>query len=79
MRHVVSDPDFLHGKPYLGGLRISLELIMQEFVQHKTIRDITRKYPQLSEEDVLFVLHYAIRLINAHPEEADIHRSADHS
>lgn len=74
MRHIVSDPQFLNGKPYLGGVRISLELILDEFVQKKTIKDIVRKYPQLSEDDVIFVLQYAIRLINMHPEDADIQR-----
>jgi uncharacterized protein (DUF433 family) len=71
MRHVMSDPDFLNGKPHLSGVRLSLELILNEFVQKKSVKDIVRKYPQLTHDDVIFVLHYAIRLINAHPEDAD--------
>lgn len=78
MRHVVSDPNFLNGKPCLSGVRLSLELILEEFIQKKNIRDIVRKYPQLSDDDVAFVLHYAIRLINAHPEDADPPRKPHH-
>ncbi|PIQ24356.1 hypothetical protein COW36_24195 [bacterium (Candidatus Blackallbacteria) CG17_big_fil_post_rev_8_21_14_2_50_48_46] len=74
MRHVISDSNFLNGKPYLGGIRLSLEMILNEFLQRKTIHEIVRKYPQLAEEDVLFALQYAIKTVNAHPEDADIQR-----
>ena len=74
MRHVVSDPNFLNGKPYLGGARLSVSLILQEFINGKTIRGIVRKYPQLQQSDVLCVLNYAIKVIDAHPEDADIIR-----
>ncbi len=77
MRHVVSDPHFLNGKPFLGGLRLSLELILEEFIQRRSVHEIVRKYPQLTEDDVLFVLKYAIRSINAHPEDADIQRGSE--
>lgn len=76
MRHIISDPDFLHGKPYLGGARLSLELILEELIQKKYTREVSKKYPQLTEDDVLAVLQYAQRVINAHPEFADIQREA---
>lgn len=75
MKHIISDPNFLNGKPYLGGVRLSAELILDEFVQKKSLRDIIRKYPQLQEDDILFVLQYAIKVINAHPEDAHIQRA----
>lgn len=75
MRHIISDPNFLNGKPYLGGVRLSVDLILDELLQKRNTREVAKKYPQLSEEDVLFVLQYAQRVINQHPEDADIQRS----
>ncbi len=74
MRHIISDPNFLHGKPYLGGVRLSVEMILEELIQKKSTRDVAKKFPQLQEDDVLFVLQYAQRVINNHPEDADIQR-----
>lgn len=74
MRHIISDPNFLHGKPYLGGVRLSVELILEELLEKKNTREVAKKYPQLTEDDVLFVLQYAIKVVNNHPEDAHIHR-----
>jgi len=76
MRRIISDPNFLHGKPYLGGLRISIELIFEELAQKKTIHEISRKYPQITEDDIVFAIQYASKVVNAHPEDADIQREA---
>lgn len=79
MRQIISDPNFLHGKPYLGGVRLSVELILEHLAQKMSIHEIARKYPQLTEEDVIFTIQYAARVVSAHPEEADIQREArDH-
>lgn len=74
MRHVISDPNFLNGKPYLGGLRLSVELILEALADKKTIHEIARKYPQLTEDDIVFTIRYAAKIVNAHPEDADIQR-----
>jgi uncharacterized protein (DUF433 family) len=74
MRHIITDPNFLHGKPYLGGIRLSVDLILDELIEKKNTREVAKKYPQMTEDDVLFVLRYAQRVINNHPEDADIQR-----
>ncbi|MEZ0373701.1 MAG: DUF433 domain-containing protein, partial [Candidatus Sericytochromatia bacterium] len=74
MRHIISDPNFLRGKPYLGGFRLSVEMIIDEVVAKKNTRDVAKKFPQLTEEDVLFCLQYAAKVVNNHPEDADVQR-----
>ncbi|PKL74639.1 MAG: antitoxin [Candidatus Melainabacteria bacterium HGW-Melainabacteria-1] len=74
MRHIISDPHFLNGKPFLGGARLSVELILDELILKKNTRDVAKKYPQITEDDVIFVIQYAQRLVNKHPEDADIQR-----
>ncbi len=76
MRRVISDPNFLHGKPYLGGLRISIELILEALAEKKTIHEIARKYPQITEDDIVFAIRYASKIVNAHPEDTDVQREA---
>jgi len=74
VRHIISDPNFLNGKPYIGGVRLSIELILDELIKFRNVRDVAKKYPQITEDDVLFALQYASRAVNAHPEFADIQR-----
>jgi uncharacterized protein (DUF433 family) len=74
MRQIISDPNFLHGKPYIGGVRLSIELILEELIKFRNIRDVAKKYPQITEDDVITALQYASRVVNAHPEFADIQR-----
>lgn len=76
MRQIISDPDFLKGKPYVGGVRLSVDIILEELAQKKNIRDVAKKFPQLTEEDVIFALGYAVKVVNAHPEDADILRDS---
>lgn len=79
MRQIVSDPNFLHGKPYIGGARLTIELILDELIKKKNTYDVAKKYPQLTEEDVILALQYAQRVINNHPEDADIQREKRHT
>lgn len=79
MRHIISDPHFLNGKPYVGGVRLSVDLILDELISCKNTRDVAKKYPQLTEDDVLFCLQYAQKVINNHPEDADVQREERHS
>lgn len=76
MRQIICDPDFLKGKPYVGGVRLSVDLILDELSQKKNIREVAKKFPQLTEDDVIFALQYAIKVVNKHPEEADIVRDS---
>lgn len=76
MRQIISDPNFLNGKPYLGGVRISIELILDELAQKKSPHQISRKYPQITEDDVIFIIRHASKVINAHPEASDVVREA---
>ena len=76
MRKIISDPNFLHGKPYLGGVRISVEMILDELAQKKSPHQISRKYPQITEDDVIFIIRHASKIVNAHPESSDVVRKA---
>lgn len=76
MRQIISDPNFLHGKPYLGGVRLSVEMILEELALKKSPHEISRKYPQITEDDVVFVIRHALKIVNQHPESSDIVREA---
>lgn len=75
MRHIISDAKFLKGKPYLGGARLSVSLLLGELSEGKTISDIIRKYPQLMREDIVHILDYASKIVDAHPKDADLLRN----
>ena len=75
MRHIISDAKFLRGKPYLGGVRLSVSHILGELSEGKTIDDITRKYPQIMKDDIVHILDYASKVVDAHPEDADLLRN----
>lgn len=79
MRHIISDPNFLNGKPYLAGCRLSVEMILDEVIAKKNTRDVAKKFPQLTEDDVFLCIQYAQKVVNKHPEEADIVREERNS
>ncbi len=76
MRKIISDPNFMHGKPYLGGVRISVEMVLEELANKKTIHEIVRKFPQLTEDDVVFIIRHAMKMVNQFPDASDIVREA---
>ena len=52
----------VHGKPVVGGTRITVQSILGFLSAGDTVEDVLEGYPQLSRADVLACLDYARRL-----------------
>ncbi len=59
---ITIDPDIMHGKPTIRGLRYSVEMILQLLSSGMSIEEILEDYEDLEKEDILAVLSYASKL-----------------
>ena len=57
------NPAVLGGKPVIKGTRIPVYLILDLIAAGKTIGDILKEYPTLTEEDVVAAIEYASNLL----------------
>jgi uncharacterized protein (DUF433 family) len=57
--HVVSDPEFLRGKPRLKGTRIPVSLVLGYLAAGKTADEIISEFPDLRHEQIAACLDYA--------------------
>ncbi len=65
---IVIDPEIHHGKPVIRGTRVPITRILGALAGGMTKEDIMREY-EVSEEDIIAVLNYAVELI----EEEEFH------
>ncbi len=56
---IVCDPKILVGKPTVKGTRISVELILEELSNGRTIAELLEWYPQLNERAILAAIAFA--------------------
>jgi len=59
---ITLDPDVLHGKPTIRGLRYSVEMILELLSSGMSTDQILADYEDLEREDILAALEYAARL-----------------
>ena len=59
---ITIDPNVLHGKPIIRGLRYSVEMILELLSSGMSTDQILADYEDLEREDILAVLEYAARL-----------------
>jgi uncharacterized protein (DUF433 family) len=59
---ITLNPDVLHGKPTIRGLRYSVEMILELLSSGMSTEQILSDYEDLEREDVLAALEYAVRL-----------------
>ena len=62
---ITIDPAICHGKPCIRGLRYPVEVILELLSAGMTIDDILADYEDLEREDILAVLAFAARLVQA--------------
>lgn len=60
MDSVISKKDIFGGKPIIKGTRISIDLIGDYLNSGKSIEDIKRDYPNLSDKEIKSALDYII-------------------
>jgi uncharacterized protein (DUF433 family) len=56
---IAVDPAGLTGKPVIKGTRIAVEFLVELLAERWTHEQILSNYPQLTEDDIQAVLHYA--------------------
>ena len=61
-QHIVVDPAILVGKPVVRGTRISVEIILDRLADGWSQDDILAAYPQLTREQVLAAVRFALEL-----------------
>ena len=61
-RYIVSEPEFLRGKPRLKGTRIPVGLVLGYLADGKTAEDILSEFPDLTREQISACLDYAREL-----------------
>ena len=63
MKHIISDPGILGGKPVIEGTRLSVEHILGLLARNMSHREIVEVYPVLTVEDINSVLEYAAKAL----------------
>lgn len=61
MDDIVSTKDIFGGKPIIKGTRISVDLIGDYLNSGKSVKDIKRDYPNLSDKEIKSALDYIIK------------------
>ena len=56
--YIVSDKQFLMGKPTIKGTRLSVELILELFASGWTEKQILESYPSMTNESLRAVFSY---------------------
>ena len=57
---IIIDPKILLGKPVIRGTRIPVYLILNLLAGNKTIKEILKEYPELTEQGVRTAINYSV-------------------
>jgi uncharacterized protein (DUF433 family) len=57
------NPKILVGKPVVKGTRLAVEFVLGLLAEGWTHEELLEEYPQLKEEDISAVLHYAAHVL----------------
>ncbi|NEX15484.1 MAG: hypothetical protein C1943_02315 [Halochromatium sp.] len=60
---ITIDPNICYGKPCIRGLRYPVENVLEWLASGMTIEDILTDYEELTREDILAALAFAVRLM----------------
>ena len=60
MNEIISKKDIFGGKPIIKGTRISVDLIGDYLNAGKSVKDIKRDYPNLTDKEIKSALDYII-------------------
>lgn len=60
---IAVNPGVLVGKPIIKGTRLAVAFVMELLAERWSHEQILTNYPQLAEEDIQAVLHYAVEVL----------------
>ena len=63
LERITANSNIFGGKPIIRGMRISVEMILDQLAQGVGIEDILQDYPDLEREDILACIAYAHRIL----------------
>jgi uncharacterized protein (DUF433 family) len=64
---ITINPEILHGKPIIRGMRWSVEMVLDLLGSGMQINEIIEDHPELEKEDILACLHYAKLSLSGKP------------
>lgn len=64
MRTITYNNEILNGKAHFAGTTITVASILNKISKGKSIKEISRSLPQLSEEDVIYAIKYAENVLS---------------
>jgi uncharacterized protein (DUF433 family) len=62
LRRITIDPQIVHGKPCIRGLRYPVEFVLELLSGGMTNAEVLADYPDLEPDDLLACLAYAAKL-----------------
>lgn len=64
---ITINPEILHGKPIIRGMRWSVEMVLDLLGSGMQINEIIEDHPELEKEDIFACLHYAKLSLSGKP------------
>ena len=64
MNEIEINPRVCNGKPVIGGTRIPVTVILDQFASGFSMNDIQRKYPELTVDHIASALRYCHAMID---------------
>lgn len=61
---ITVDPRICNGKPVISGTRIPVTVILDQLAETGSVRDVVKRYPELSMEQVRAALQYCHSVID---------------
>jgi uncharacterized protein (DUF433 family) len=66
---ITMNPEIVHGKPAIRGMRWSVEMILDLLGSGMTFDEIIQDHPELEKEDILACLKFARLYLSGQPLE----------
>lgn len=62
---IVSDPEFMMGKPAIAGTRITVELILEKLAAGETFEQLLAAHPRLTRTGIQAALDFAAQALRS--------------
>lgn len=69
MSRISIDPNIMHGKPIIRGMRWTVEMVLDLLSSGMSVQEIIEDHPELEKDDVLAVLQFAKLQLSGHSIE----------
>lgn len=64
LNRISINPEILHGKPIIRGMRWSVEMVLDRLGSGMSIDEIIEDHPELEKEDILACLQFAKLMVS---------------